>query len=153
MPSRENATVTTTRMSSRTQIIIAIIGLVSTLTLGYWQFVLKPREQSKSVDIIYAGRVIDANNLLPLSGAKITFYLDGIPRFTYTDSEGLFQFAVTISSLSSGQIRVDADGYQPYTRNITLSVSVDSMEDIRLKTTTFSLPSETPTIPDVANSL
>jgi len=150
VPSKENPAVTTTRMSTRAQITVAIITLLGTLILGYWQFGLRQEETAATTGIVYKGRVIDTGSQLPVSNAKITLYLDGSSQIGYTDSEGIFQFPVTIRATSSGQIRIEADGYQPYTRNITLSTSPGYIEDIRLVHLPTALPTET-SLPAVSN--
>jgi hypothetical protein len=130
-------------MSTRAQITVAIIGLVGTLMLGYWQIGLRQDDTATTFEIVYKGQVFGTGSQLPVPNAKITLNLDGSTHIRYTDSEGLFQFPVTISPTSSGQIRVEADGYQLYTRNITLSGSPGYIEDIRLVHLLSVLPTET----------
>lgn len=151
MPPKEDKTVTVTKISTRAQIMIAVLGLIGTLTVAYWEFVLKPGEAENSVDFIYSGHVVDASNQSPLPGTKITFYINGSSRVAYTDSEGLYQFAVSLNALSSAQIRVDADGFQTYTRNITFSGPIDYVDEIRLIHLTTTVPTET-SLPVAANT-
>lgn len=132
MPKKEPVAVTTAKISSTGPIIVAIIGLIGTLVLGYWQFVLKPDKTDPTNETEYIGRVLDVNTQLPIAGAKITLDLEGVPPIVYTDSEGVYRFKVVIESVISGQIRVDAQGYQVYTRNISLSSRLTTIEEIRL---------------------
>ena len=132
MPKKEAAEVTTTRIITKGSIITAVIALVGTLIVGYWQYGLKTNPQSQVTETQYVGRVIDESNLLPVSGAKVTFDLYGVPEIAYTDSEGVYQFSVIINSGSVGQIRVDAQGFQPYIRKISILPDKNSIDDIRI---------------------
>jgi len=129
MPKKESAAVTTTRITVIGTIVVAVIGLIS----AYWQFVLKPSGSLvATIKTEYVGRIIDVNTQQVIAGAKITLDLAGVPPIVYTDSEGVYRFGVVIKSDVSGQIRVDAQGYQVYTRNITISPDIKIIEDIRL---------------------
>lgn len=141
---KEPVAVTTARISSKGPIIVAIIGLISTLVLGYWQFVLKSNKTGQAIETEYVGRVIDVNRQQGIAGAKITLDLEGVPPIVYSDSEGVYRFKVVIDSNISGQIRVDAPGYQVYTRNITLSLGLGNIEDIRLMPDEQSQATEPP---------
>ncbi|MBE0681130.1 MAG: SUMF1/EgtB/PvdO family nonheme iron enzyme [Anaerolineales bacterium] len=132
MPKKEPVTVTSAKITATGPIIVAIIGLIGTLILGYWQFVLKPNQADQAIEAEYVGRVIDINNKQAIAGAKITLDLEGVPPIVFSDSEGVYRFKVVIESNISGQIRVDAQGYQVYTRNITISPDIKIIEDIRL---------------------
>ena len=91
----------------------------------------------------YIGRVIDSGNQQPVERAKVSLELGEIPLIAYTDSEGVFLFRVVSDLDVSGQIRVEAQGYPIYTRNIYLSQGIRSFEDIRLATMAANLPTET----------
>jgi len=97
-------------------------------------------------EIEYVGRVIDINSQQPIAGAKITLDLQGVPLIVFSDSEGVYRFKVPVTSRSSGQIRVDAQGYPVYTRNINLSSRQTTIEDIRL-TPQSSVPPPESTMP------
>ena len=84
------------------------------------------------IETEYVGRVIDVNTQQAVTGAKVTLDLEGVPPIIYTDSEGVYRFKVAIDSNISGQIRVDAEGYHIYTRNIEISPALKTIEDIRL---------------------
>ena len=132
MSKKEPVTVTTTRIITKGHIIAAMISLVGILVVGYWQFVLKPNNANQPIKTEYIGRVIDSNTLQPIANATISLSLEGVPPIVYTDSIGVYQFKVTITSDISGQIRVDADGYPVYIRNIVISPDKTTIEDIRL---------------------
>ncbi len=80
----------------------------------------------------YVGRVIDIVNQQPIAGAKVTLDVQGVPPVVYTDSEGVYRFTLTTGLEISGQIRVDAEGYEVYIRNITISQKKSQLEDVRL---------------------
>jgi hypothetical protein len=139
---KESENITTARITSRGTIIIAFITLIGTLLTAYWQFVYKPSKQSQAVETEYIGRVLDINTLQHIEGAKVTLDLEGVPPVIYTDSEGVYRFKVAIQSKISGQIRIDAKGYQVYTRNITISTDTAIIEDVRLTPMTATSPVE-----------
>jgi hypothetical protein len=126
---KEPAAVTSAKVNRTATIMVAILALIGVLVTAYLQYANRP---SQSPDTEYVGRVLDANTLQPIAGAKITLDLEGVPPIVYTDSEGVYRFKVQINSDISGQIRVDALDYQVYLRNITISRDRTRMEDIRL---------------------
>lgn len=132
MKKKEPTAITAAKISVVGPVIVAIIGCISALVIGYWQFVLKPNNPNPSTETEYIGRVLDVNTQLPISGAKITLDLEGVPPIVYSDSEGVYRFNVAVNSDISGQVRVDAQNYQTYTRFITLSSQIQAIEDIRL---------------------
>jgi hypothetical protein len=146
MPKKEPVAVTAAKISSIGLIIVAILGLIGTLMLGYWQFVLKPGKPDQPIETEYVGRVININSQQAIVGAKITLDLEGVPPIVYSDSEGVYRFKVAIDNDISGQIRVDAQGYQVYIRNITISPDIKTIEDIRLT------PSGTTNIPSLSST-
>jgi hypothetical protein len=90
---------------------------------------------AQSTVVEYVGRIIDIDNQQPVVGAKITLDLaGGVPLIAYSDSEGIYRFIVSINSSVSGQIRIDAQGYQVYIRDINISPDINVIEDIRLGT-------------------
>src|SRR6266487_2869785 len=127
MSTTESAAVRAAKVTRTATIIAAIIAFCGVLITVYWQYIRKPSEQLDSV-----GHVLDANTLQPIVGAKVTLQLAEIQQIVYTDSEGEYQFKVGSKPNTSGQIRVDAQGYQTYTRNIMLSSAIKTIEDIRL---------------------
>src|SRR6266498_4907588 len=142
MPTKEPASVTTAKIARTGVVIAAIIALVGVLFTAYLQYSKRP---TQSVEKEYIGRVIDASTLQPMAGAKITLDLEGVPPVVYTDSEGVYKFNVVIKSNISGQIRVDAKGYETYIRNIQLSPDIQTIEDIRLLSEGSSGTSTMPT--------
>lgn len=119
-------------LNQRLVLLLAALAIVATLIAaflsGHDWFTPNPSPGETE----YIGHVIDTNTLQPIANAKITLTLEGVPPIVYTDNEGIYRFKVGIQSAMSGQIRVDAPGYQVYMRNITISPTVDRIDDIRL---------------------
>lgn len=115
------------------EIVAALIAAIATIIVAYLQFVWKPSQQNKAPQE-YIGRVLDGITQTPISNAKITLDLPGlIPQISYTDSEGVYLFNLSLTdSQRNGRVRVDAEGYEAYSRNISLSANVLTIEDIRL---------------------
>ncbi|WKZ34958.1 MAG: carboxypeptidase-like regulatory domain-containing protein [Anaerolineales bacterium] len=145
MAKKEPAAVTSAKIARVGIIIAATLGLFGVIFTNYWQSIRNPTDQITE----YFGRVIDINTLQPVSNAKITLNFKDVPPVVYTDSEGIYRFEVEIESKISGQIWVDAENYQPYTRHITISAESTNLEDIRLT------PSDAQTIttPPTENTL
>jgi hypothetical protein len=122
----------------RTQVIIAVVA-VAAIIGAYWLLVWEPSQSSSTSTpvpqrIEYVGRVLDAETEAPIHAAKVTLDFQGAPPIVYTDSEGIYRFTVTIGSdRLAGRVRIEADGYENYDRNITLVLNVPNTEDIRLK--------------------
>jgi hypothetical protein len=151
MSTKEPASVTSAKIARTGVIIAAIITLFGVLVTIYSQFIQKTKDQNETIRAEYFGRVIDTDTLQPISNAKITLDLEGVPPVVYTDSEGIYRFEVEIESKISGQIWVDAVNYQPYTRHITISTESNDLEDIRLSPVgtqaAMSTPTDTPAPP------
>ncbi len=107
-------------------IITACVAAIATLITGYWQFVYKPRHDQV---VQYAGRIMDAATQRVISGAKVSVATQGVPEVYYSDSDGVFYLRLP-GSTQSAQIRVEATGYNPFDRNVSLSRT--GIEDIRL---------------------
>jgi formylglycine-generating enzyme required for sulfatase activity len=153
MPKKEPATVTAAKETRKGTIIAAIITVIGVLVAAYWQFVLKPGRQNQPVETEYIGHVLDSSTLRPIANAKITLSLEGVPPVVYTDSEGVYRFEVAIQSDISGQIRVDAQGYQVYIRTITVSPALKNIEDIRLHPSSVTAaPTELPVFTPTPNA-
>lgn len=134
-------------------IIVAIIGVAGTLGVGYFQFVWKPSHAAAQAIVNqYSGRILDAASQQPVVNAKITLYVPGLaPQIDYTDTEGAYLFTLTLSeNQRSGRVRVEAPGYDPYDRNISLSTNLLTLGDLRLSKLPTPIPtmqpSETPTL-------
>lgn len=122
---------------NETEVIVALIAALGVILTGYWQFVWRPSHSTapdptvRRVD--YLGRVVDDQTRQPVEGAKVTLDLGETPRIAYTDTEGVYRFTIEIEeSELRGRVRVDADGYEVYDRNITLLSEDSTIEDIRL---------------------
>lgn len=122
-------------------IIVAVITVVGSLIVGYWQFVRKPSLPASTPtpavrQVKYVGRILDNVSGEPVGGAKVTFDFLGDSLIAYTDSEGMYRFFVEIDSGRKelfGQLRIEAGGYEKYDRYITLFFSNPNIEDIRLQ--------------------
>lgn len=119
--------------------------LIAAFLSGHDWFAPDPASGDRQ-EIEYIGHVIDADTLEPIANAKITLALEGVPPMVYTDNEGIYRFNVEINSNSSGQVTVDADGYQKYTRNIVLSANTKIIEDIRLTPQEIAQATDTPAV-------
>jgi hypothetical protein len=112
--------------------VLAIIAtLIASFLSGHDWFPPQPTLGDHR-EIEYVGHVMDTDTLQPIANAKITLTLEGVPPVVYTDNEGIYRFKVVIQSNISGQVRVDGQGYQVYIRNITISPTLDRIDDIRL---------------------
>ncbi len=106
-------------------VITGVFGLVA----AYWQYVYKPAHSDQSETIQYAGRVMDLNTQKVVSGAKVSVDTQGVPQVYYSDSDGVFYLKLPGSS-DSARIRVEANGYEAFDRNVSLSRT--GIEDVRL---------------------
>ena len=127
------------------EIVVAIIAAIVTIVVAYFQFVWKPTQQNK-IPQEYIGRVLDNSTQAPIPNAKITLDLPGlVPQISYTDTEGVYLFNLNLTNdQRNGHVRVDADGYETYSRNISLSADVLTIEDIRLSPKSLSGDSANP---------
>ncbi len=149
MPKKEPVAVTTAKIVVWGTIIVAIIGLIGILFPILIQNIQKPVNEKTE----YVGRVIDLSSQQPIVGAKVTLDLEDVPPIVYTDNEGIYRFKVEINSNISGQIRVDAEDYEVYTRNVSLTSRLTTIEDIRLTPQSSVTPSESITlIPSTART-
>ena len=122
-------------LNQRLTLSLTVLAIVAALIVAFfsghdWFEDIPSTKESQEIE--YIGHVIDAGALQPIANAKITLTLEGVPPVVYTDSEGIYRFKVLIQSNVSGQIRVDAEGYQVYIRNIIISPTLDRIDDIRL---------------------
>lgn len=131
-------------------VLAIIVTIVSAFVSGHDWFGLTRRTQIAES----RGRVIDIISQEPISGAKVTLDLDVSPLIEYTDSEGYYILKIVIDAKTSGQIRVDAQGYEVYTRYITIYPELGTVEDIRLTQlhTAIILPTNTAEPPTVTLS-
>ncbi len=147
----------TTTQRRSVGIVAAWIGfiaiMISSCAVIAVPFIEKLLNASSNPEVEYLGRVLDENTLKPITGAKVILDIQEVPSIVYTDSEGVYRFKLAIESDISGQIRVDAEGYEIYTRNITIFQTKSQLEDIRVipittientLDTTFESPTKTP---------
>lgn len=121
--------------SNKVKIIIAVIGGLTVIISAYWEFVWKPSQETPTAgtQLSYVGRVIDIDTEEPIRGAKVSLEFQGAPPIVYTDSEGIFRFSVSlIESSLAGRVKVEANRYEDYGRQITLVSNNPNIEDIRL---------------------
>jgi len=137
----ESAEVKTAKINMMGTVLVALFALVSTLAGLYFNAQHNKQEASKPEKITYSGRILDASNGQPVVGAAVSVDVEGAPPAVYTDSDGVYQFDVALDSSKTGQIKVEVQGYQPYTRNIKLSPDNGTFQDIRLTPLT---PTATP---------
>lgn len=110
-------------------IVLALIAGIVALVTAYWQFVYKPSSITQFETIKYSGRVIDSSTKEVIPGAKVSIDTQGAPQVYYSDSDGVFYLQVPGSS-QTAQIRVEANGYETFNRNVFLSRT--GLEDVRL---------------------
>ncbi len=99
--------------------------------------------------IEYVGHVLDQDTKSPISSAKVIFEFQGAPPVVYTDSEGVYRVTINAENDKvSGRVRVEADNYGKYDRNITLYTN-PLIEDIRLVPFTPVPPTQLPTLTNI----
>ncbi|MEM1392695.1 MAG: hypothetical protein AAGG00_05270 [Cyanobacteria bacterium P01_H01_bin.150] len=80
----------------------------------------------------YTGRVLDNENKT-VDSAKVTLELDGKSYIVHSDSEGFYQFTADLKGDNvSARMRVEAEEYKKYNRNIVLSPQYNKIEEIHL---------------------
>lgn len=110
-------------------IIVAIIGAIATLVVGYWRFGRKAKE---TITFTYRGRVSNIKNDQPIRRAEVEIQISGPALIVHTDSDGIFNLQVTLNGQKNGRVKVTADGYQEYDRFIELSPDESKVEQIPL---------------------
>lgn len=117
-------------------IIIAIIGAVAVIIVGYWQY------YSPKPDIVgtneFVGRVIEIKTEKRIRNAKVSLEVQGAPLIIYTDSEGIFSFPLKNTD-NPVRVRVEAAGYEKFDRLITPSSKI-RIEEIQLEPISPSPP-------------
>jgi hypothetical protein len=117
---------------------VAIITGVVAIITAYWQFVYKPAHLQQSQTIQYTGRVMDARTNKPIHNAKVSIEENqDVPQIHLTDSEGIFH-VILHGAIGVARIRVDADGYDSFDRNVSFSRT--GIEPINLSSTPTSTP-------------
>lgn len=110
-----------------------------------------PSPTAPSVSRIeYVGRVLSRDTNDPIDDAEVTFDFQGAPPVVYTDSEGVYRFTIDIEGDKlAGRVRVEAEGYGNYNRNITLFSDVSTIDDIRLESAVPTATStDAPSLPE-----
>jgi len=109
-------------------IVVAVMGAIVSLVIGYWQFVYKPAPSDTNKTIQYSGRVLNSMSQEVVPRAKVSVDAPGLPQIYYTDSDGVFN--LNLPANASVRIRVEANGYEVFERNVSLSRT--GVEDVRL---------------------
>jgi hypothetical protein len=123
-----------------------LLLFLAALLLGGCTTLATPAADAGGYLVEYVGRVTDATSRRGIAGAKVVLEFAGAPPIVYTDDEGIFRFQVrSAGPLLSGRVRVEAEGYAIYDRNIDVNPSAPQLEDIRLAQQTAALPTPTPT--------
>jgi hypothetical protein len=140
--SSERPLTLTRRRTSLAVWLALIAGLVIAVFIAvtvYWQLVYKP---SHAEGGNYTGRVTDSRTNRPVRNAKVTIE-EGqrVPQIQYSDSEGIFRVMLHGSN-SLVRIRVDADNYDTFDRNVTFSRT--GVEPISLTSLATTTPTPTP---------
>lgn len=139
MTKRKLAVIPFRKITTRGIIILAIIGLAVLFAAGCRPSAPTVPPTAPLIKTEYIGRVIDVNTQQAVVGAKIALDLEGVPPIVFTDNEGVYHFKVLISSTITGRVTVEAEGYQIYTRIITITVNNEMIADIRLTPLTTTL--------------
>lgn len=110
--------------------LIAAGVLIALVVLAVQQFY--PRAQlSAQQAITWNGRIVDAQSGQPVPRAKVMFEAQGFPLVVYSDSEGLFRITSEGEPPIIGRLYVEAAGFQPYDRFVTVDAS-SPLQEIRL---------------------
>jgi hypothetical protein len=131
--------------STKKTFLVVLVPALGAVLIGFFQYVLpfmlhKP-PPAPSLERMFAGRVTNEQSGKLLESAKVSLEAKGLSPVTYTDSEGRFSFRLN-SDTNEIRIRVDAQGYRPFERKISVSAKTEP-EDIRL---TPAEPAPTPEI-------
>jgi hypothetical protein len=123
-------------------VTIAIITLIGTLfTVIGGIFVAKIGQGSTPtpvptvafLPVQYVGRVFNNATIMPIPNAEITLEIPGMmPRIAYTDSAGAYSYTLALTGQTDGKLRVNANGFDMYSRNISISPGSVSFEEIHL---------------------
>ncbi len=132
MNKRKLAVIPFKELTTQGIIILAIIGLAGILAAGCRPSTPTISPKVAPFEIEYIGRVVDVDTQQTIAAAKVSLDLEGVPPIVYTDNEGVYRFKITIGSMITGQVKVEADGYQTYTRTISITASDRTITDIRL---------------------
>ncbi|MCU1245961.1 MAG: hypothetical protein JWN02_1871, partial [Acidobacteria bacterium] len=121
------------KMQLSVALIAASAALTASLIANYYR---RQSQESRK----YTGRVVSSLNQTPIGEAQVSVAAGGIPpKIKSSDSEGIFLFYLP-KDWTSGVVRIEARGFQRYTREVNLTATPE-MEIIGLK------PEETPSAP------
>lgn len=124
--------------SGMTAILVAVIGAISAITVGYWQF--GPRPHGPVVDAphqeaVLRWHVMSAQTKEFVPDARVSVILDSrsAPVDKFTDSNG--NVSVNLGNVKPdvhGRLYVRAKGYQPLEKDFVVSSSTAN-EELRLE--------------------
>jgi hypothetical protein len=121
-------------LNRRTWLIAALITAtagISVALINHWYSAPAPQASAAKAFRI-TGRVVNARDHKPVSGAKVSIELAGVaPVLRYSDGEGVFDFTIP-GDTASGRITVDAASFKFYDRLINVS-QASGIEEIRLE--------------------
>lgn len=121
-------------------VVITLTVGIATLITSYWVFIDKP-SQVNTNNSQYTGRVVNADTEQVIRGAKVSVDSQGGLQVYYTDTDGVF-FVKLPNTIEAVRIRVEADGYEIFEGNVSLSKT--ETEEIHLLSSAVN-PSPTPT--------
>jgi hypothetical protein len=130
------------KVQIKSPVTLAIITLIGTLITAIATIIVAKMSQGVTptpvptvefLPVQYVGRVFNDATSMPIPNAEITLEIPGMmPRIAYTDSEGTYSYTLALTRQSDGKLRVNANGYDMYSRNISVSPSLVLLEEIRL---------------------
>ena len=136
----------TLSLNQRLILSLAVLAIIATLIAAFISGHDWFTNPVSTRETEYIGRVIDSVSEQPVSGAKVTLDLEGVPPIVYTDNQGIYLFRLAIDKVISGRVRVDATGYQVYTQTISISPEIKTIADIRLTRQDIADPTNAPTV-------
>lgn len=134
------------KSNARLQIIVALIAAASAIVVALISASRFGADSSSNGTeaAILQGRVLDSQSLKGINGAKLTLDSPSGASTSYSDAEGAFSFsAVLPSSLRGAKLRVEAEGYQVYDRELP-STAGNRVEEVRLSPMSVETRSDKP---------
>lgn len=109
------------------QIVLGLFTLIGVLAVGYWRYSVwfpPPKPEPPTPKIVpYTGRVREVKTEKPIRNAKVSIEQGtNVPQVQPTDSDGIFTVQLP-ESATSVKVVVEADGYEHFDRNVTVSRS------------------------------
>ena len=109
-------------------IVGAAVALLLLGLLAFQTFYTPPPDVGENITV----RVFDAETMLPLERAKVSFAVGGsVPRVEYSDTEGVAVIQ-RLGAQGGGRLTVQLEEYEVYERNLS-SDALNTAVDVRLK--------------------